>query len=236
MQLIDEFSRLILQFFHTNTFPALFVLILIEEAGVPIPVPGDTLVMFAGAAPHKTAWYVCAALAICSIAVFAGSSILFALMRRGGRPLLEKYGKYIHINERRLERLERWFVRRGPIALILGRLIPGLRIPTTVMAGLSGVSYAQYAPSAAIAAVAWSVIYFVLGIILGHEWQVITSFIAEVLDYVGGLALWIRVLLVFVSVIGGTWSVGWRVRHLRRKRRRETPTADHGGISTSSQR
>src|SRR6266849_9792286 len=145
MQSLEELGRLLLHFLSTHRVSALGILLLLEEAGIPIPIPGDTLVILAGAAPHKTAGYVALMLAISSVAVFIGSSILYGLARRGGRPLLEKYGKYIHLNERRLQRMEDWFKRRGMSAIILGRLIPGLRIPTTIIAGLAEVPYKVYA-------------------------------------------------------------------------------------------
>src|SRR5262249_30084949 len=156
MQILEELVRLLLHFLSAHRLAALGVLVFLEEAGIPIPIPGDTLVILAGATHHKSAGYVAAALAISSIAVFAGSSILYGLARRGGRPLLDKYGKFIHLNERRLQRMERWFERRGRGAIVLGRLIPGLRIPTTIMAGLADVPYRVYAPTNALAAVIWS--------------------------------------------------------------------------------
>ena len=61
---------------------------------------------------------------ITSIAVMVRSSILFCVMQRGGRPLLVRYGRYLHLKESRLADIKRWFVRYGRWGIIVARLIP----------------------------------------------------------------------------------------------------------------
>lgn len=224
MRILTNLSRLVLHFYLAHQFSALFILVLIEEAGIPIPIPGDTLVMLAGAHRHKTVGYDITIVLLSSLAVFIGSSILYFVMRSKGRPLLEKYGKYIRLNERRLEMLERWFVKRGRLAIILGRLIPGLRIPTTIMAGLADVPYSVYAPTAALAAVIWSLFYFWVGVALQQGWQLISAYAAGVLDDLTGSIVWVW-LFVLLCVSGGTLHVGrllWRGR--ARRSRQATPS------------
>ena len=79
-------------------------------------------------------------------------------------------------------RWKQWFARRGRSAIILGRLIPGLRIPTTIMAGLSGMAYSEFALSLAIAAVIWSAFYYTLGSVLGKTAPVVLALAADILD------------------------------------------------------
>ncbi len=229
-------TRILLHAFHTHQLSALFLLILVEEAGIPLPIPGDTLVMLAGLEPHKTVWYVLTIISAVSLAVFLGSSALYTVARRGGRPVLEKYGKYIHLNHSRLDRMERWFVRRGRTALIFGRLIPGLRIPTTVMAGLSGIPYSVFAPSAALAAVIWSSIYFWLGILINREWRLITGLAAGLLDDVSLTVLLACTLIIAIGVAGGTWHLRRRTRRARRSKplSQETSATALGSGNTAS--
>ncbi|HEX6123590.1 MAG TPA: DedA family protein [Ktedonobacterales bacterium] len=209
MQLLHELARLVLAFFVAYEFPALFGLLVLEEAGVPLPVPGDMLVMLAGEQHRQSLPYDAAVILTASAAVFLGSSALYFLSRRGGRTLIGKYGKYLHLNEARLGRMERWFQRHGPLSIVLGRLIPGLRIPTTVMAGLSDVPYRVYAPTAALAAVIWSALYFWLGVVIHHELRFLTGLIAGIPDTLEGWVVLVA-LLCFVTGLAGTW-------HLRRR-------------------
>src|SRR5258707_15369391 len=86
MQSLLELGRMLFQVLSTHRLSALGILILLEEAGIPIPIPGDTLVMLAGAAPHKTVGYIVLTLTISSVAAFIGSPLLYAFVGRGGPP------------------------------------------------------------------------------------------------------------------------------------------------------
>src|SRR5260221_10258347 len=92
MQSLLELGRLLFHFLSTHRLSALGILILLEEAGIPIPIPGDTLVMLAGAAPHKTVGYIALTLTISSVAAFIGSSLPSRAGGPGGPPPLGKNG------------------------------------------------------------------------------------------------------------------------------------------------
>jgi membrane protein DedA with SNARE-associated domain len=213
IHLLHELAQQLLGLFHAHELATLFVAILIEEAGLPIPIPGDTLVLLAGTQTPHTIGHALVVVGVSSLAVFLGSSTLFAVMHRGGRPLLVKYGKYILLNERRLASMERWFIRRGRLAIILGRLIPGLRIPTTIMAGISGVTYADYALTAAVAALIWSTFYYTLGTVLGRTAPLAFAVLADILDDIPRWLLILGILLLLASV-GGAATL-WKIRQIR---------------------
>jgi membrane protein DedA with SNARE-associated domain len=221
--LIHALSHWVLHSFARHRYPILFFLVLIEEAGVPIPIPGDSLVMIAGGQAHKTFAYSFAIIALSSLAVFLGSSLLYIVSRRGGRALLARYGKYMRLHPQRLERMERWFQRRGPLAIIFGRLIPGLRIPTTIIAGLSDISYRVYAPTAAIAAVIWSLFYFFVGALIQREWGVVTGVVTGLLDETSDYIVVIWILLILLSIGFGGWHVTRRVRRRRLRQHLHLP-------------
>src|SRR4030095_872499 len=117
-----------------HELPGLFLFLLIEEMGVPLLIPGDTLIIVAGAR-DRTVGSAILVIGASALAVALGSSILYELMRRGGRPLLDRYGRYLHLNPARVAQLERQFQRHGALAIVVGRLVPGFRTPTTIMAG-----------------------------------------------------------------------------------------------------
>ena len=172
----------LIHFLRTYRLGGLFLLLLVEEAGVPIPLPGDMLIALAGAQPHLDPFYAVRVLTASTLAVFLGSSVLFWVIRQGGRPLVLRLGRYVRVNPQRLDRMERWFAQRGALAIVIGRLIPGLRVPTTVMAGLIGVPYRVYAPAAALSALLWSVFFFYLGRLVQPYVGVLTAFGLGLLD------------------------------------------------------
>jgi len=147
MQVIAEWS---LRFLDEHAQLALFVWLLLEEAGLPMPLPGDLIVLAAGARLSQGGTFWLIPLALVSIATMAGSTILFWASRRGGRPLLARYGRYLQLDANRLARSEAFLQRRGFYAVVVGRLTPGLRVATTVAAGAFGVPYRQFLPASLI--------------------------------------------------------------------------------------
>jgi membrane protein DedA with SNARE-associated domain len=220
---IRALAHVILQFYSAHKFGGLFFLVLIEEAGIPIPVPGDALVMIAGLSAERAPLYTVQVLAVASAAVFLGSSMLYFVVRRGGRALLKKYGGLLRLNEQRLARMEVWFARRGRAAIIFGRLIPGLRLPTTILAGLSGIPYRVYAPTAAVAAVVWSAVFYFLGVVVQHEARYVAAIVVGLLDTLTDSLLWVWVLLALLGMAAGALHLTQRRREKRRTSSRRRP-------------
>lgn len=222
MRLLRAPFHAIVALFLFHEFTALFFLLFLEEAGIPLPVPGDVLVAWAGSRHTHSLGYTLSVLMACSVGVFLGSSLLYTVMRRRGRPLLERYGRYVHLSERRLNRMERWFRRHGVLAILCGRMIPGLRMPTTVMAGLSDVPYRVYAPVCAVTAVTWAALYYYLGEMLQRPVRFIA---ARLLGEPDTLSDWI----IVVTVLGLLASVAtvWYLR--RRARQHNAPSAAESG-------
>src|SRR5579884_636414 len=111
-----------------HNYLALFVLILVEEAGCPLPLPGESLLLYAGARilrGQMSVWRVYAAVMPASV---IGCTILYYLARTGGRALVRRVGPRIHFSEKALDRMEAKAARIGPVAVLLGRLTPGIRV------------------------------------------------------------------------------------------------------------
>ena len=176
--------------YSANEGLGLFLFLMVEEAGVPLwYIPGDALVMAAGARPGNTPATVLLILLAATAGAFIGSTALYTMVRRGGRPVLDRYGHFLHLNEKRITTLEGWLHRYGPVAIVAGRLIPGLRTPTTVMAGLFEVPYWVFAPSTAFAALLWTLLYFFAGSLLASQWQSLVALVAGEADDIAEVAV-----------------------------------------------
>src|SRR5262249_47976382 len=145
-----------------------------------------------------------------------------------------KYSHYIRLSPERIERVERWLTRRGRIAIVLGRLIPGLRIVTTVVAGLSDMSYRDFLAATTIAAVIWSMAYFWVGVLFGRNAPLFISYATGLIDYV---PKWLLILticfLLLASLFGG---ILWKTRLRREESQNRTPDppSQHNHIATTS--
>jgi membrane protein DedA with SNARE-associated domain len=200
MSFLSAAVSAILGFYSANEALGLFLFLAVEEAGVPLWfLPGDTLVIAAGAQTGRTPGSTMLVLLAAVLGVCVGSSVLYAIARRGGRPLLDQIGPVLHLNAGRITTVEGWFRRYGVVAIVVGRLIPGFRTPTTLLAGLVEVPYRVFAPATALAAVLWSTVYFFAGAVLQATLRDTLATIAGDLDEVIGFA----VLLVVIAVAAG---------------------------------
>src|SRR3990167_6049121 len=136
----------------------LFAILFVEEAGVFLPIPGDIFIATISALPSSN--YVLTVLTVVTATLF-GSTILFTLSKKFGYKLLIRYGKYIKVTPDKIKRAEIWFTKYGGLAILIGRLIPGLRTVTPIAAGLFEVSYKTFWLYTALAAFIWANIYFV---------------------------------------------------------------------------
>ena len=153
---VQEFVRL-----HQSS--GLFLVIFLEELGVPLPAPGDVAIMYGGyltttgAIPYPLAY-----LAVVSGAVL-GSACNLTISRKYGRPFIRRFGKYIGVTEARLLRAEGLFNRWGAWAIIIGRHIPGIRIVLSALSGILGVPYRVFITCVFVSALIWAAIFLEIG-------------------------------------------------------------------------
>lgn len=158
----------LLRLLQQNDEKALFFLLMIEEAGVPIPaVPGDVIIMLAGYRASLGEMSLPEVVLATTFGVQLGSTILYMLSRRFGHALISRYGRFIHLDRGRLARVERWIQQRGPIVVFLGRLTPGLRISTSVAAGIFQIPFRQFMLYATMSALIWCLFWVAMGYFFG---------------------------------------------------------------------
>ena len=134
-----------------------------------MPVPGDLLMLVLGVRVHQAHLVLWQVLAVMETATILGAGILYALSARAGRPLAYRYGRFLRLNPERLGRAERWIRHGGWRAIVLLRLVPGLRIATIVGCGLFGVPFRVFAPALALGAFGYLALYTLLGYFVGPE-------------------------------------------------------------------
>lgn len=165
--LFFSFNYYLFRFLHQQTHLASVLLLLIEEAGVPLPISGDFVISYIGYRVQSGIVSLPVAYITLMIAVLVGSSFLFWLSKRWGQLIVLKLGKYIHLDEHSLLDLERKFKKYGVWVIIFGRHIPILRVPITVFAGMSKISYRTFIIYTFFTSLAWVGFYLYLGMRFG---------------------------------------------------------------------
>lgn len=89
----------------------------------------------------------------------------------GGRPIIEKYGKYILINKHHLDLAENWFSKYGVGVVFTARFIPVVRHAISIPAGLAKMPISQFTFYTVLAIIPWSIFFVLVGEKLGRNWD-----------------------------------------------------------------
>ena len=165
-----EISLAMASFLDRHGLLAAFVFLLIEEAGVPVPVPGDVAMLILGVRARQSptpVLFLVQSIAVTWAGTIVGSTALYYAARLAGRGLVYRYGRFIRLTPERLDFAEKWLNKHGSLAVFVGRLVPGLRIVTAVACGVFGVPFRVFFPAMALGALVYIVIYTLLGYYLG---------------------------------------------------------------------
>jgi membrane protein DedA with SNARE-associated domain len=155
------------RFLEQHGLLAAFVLIAVEEAGVPSPLPADLLVLLGAALARDGRVVLWQLVAVAEAATILGASILYLLARRAGRDLVLRYGQHVRLGPDRLERVGARLRRGGVWAVALGRVAPGMRILTAVACGVFEVPHRVFLPGLALGALAYILIFALRGYVFG---------------------------------------------------------------------
>jgi membrane protein DedA with SNARE-associated domain len=159
----------------------LFVLLLLGVVGLPIP--DETLLVFCGyqisqgKMPMIPTWLFALAGSWCGI------SLSYTIGRTLGLGVVTRFGKYLHITEERLNKVNAWFDRIGHWALFCGYYIAGLRHFTAIVAGISKLRFPVFAAYAWSGGILWVTTFLALGYVLGDRWEQIFEVIHHYLLY-----------------------------------------------------
>jgi membrane protein DedA with SNARE-associated domain len=184
---------------------AVFILILVQEVGVPFPVfPSEVVLLCAGfLSSHGEVSLVLMGL-LATSATLIGNSLLYYISRRYGRAALDRYGKFVMLRPERINRIEDWIGRKGTPILIYGPLVPVLRAYVPALAGMFGVPYRLYIFVLTGAALAWTYGMLVLGLLLGDHWWDAVKFLRNNVR--------VGVAILILGIIIAAIVVRWRQR------------------------
>jgi membrane protein DedA with SNARE-associated domain len=115
-------------------------------------------------------------------AVIAGSIggiiaqwFLYWIGRYGGRPILDKYGKYLLIRPAHIDVAQQWFSKYGSGVIFTARFIPVVRHAISIPAGIARMSFAKFSLYTILAIIPWSILFLYLGMNLGTKWEQINQ-------------------------------------------------------------
>jgi membrane protein DedA with SNARE-associated domain len=180
-------------------------ILLLENIG--LPVPGETILIAAALYAATGQLNIVLVGIVAVLASTAGSAIGYAIGVYGGRPLAERYGKYVLLTAERLDKTEEFFKRRGWAVVLLGRFVEGVRQAAGIIAGISDMKFLRFLTFTVIGAALWVATWSTIGELAGDHVTTISHYATYVAE---GVAV-ILVLLIVRAVVRS------------RSRRRSTP-------------
>ena len=183
-------SGYITGFISSVGYGGVFVLMALESAALPIP--SEVIMPFAGYLAYQKVFDLIAVSVVGAAGCMAGSLFSYEVGLRGGRPFLEKYGKYFFLNRHHLELAERWFNRYGDRAIFFSRLLPVLRTFISLPAGIGRYSAKKLALYSFVGSLPWCFGLAYVGFSLGDRWK-------DIIAFFNGLdVLIVAVVIIFV--------------------------------------
>jgi len=144
-----------------------------------------------------------------TIGYTVGAVIGWAIGLYGGRPYLERHGRWLHLDHAKLERAEQWFGRWEDWAVFLGRLTPVIRSFVSIPAGVFEVPFVRYTVLTFLGSAIWCFAFAGAGYVAGANWE----------DFHHGFRY--ADYVVAAAVVGGVAWLGWRYMKKRKRRAAE---------------
>ncbi len=190
---------------------AVFVLTVVEAACIPIPsevtlgvagalASGASLSGGSEAHPLNLAVVI----VLGTLGETLGASVAYAVGRFGGRPLVERFGRFVLLSHADLDRAERWFNTKGEWSVLVGRVVPLIRTFIALPAGLADMQVVRFGLLTALGSLVWVSVLAGVGFALGPQWHTITHGFSAAGYVLGGVA---------VAAIAGFVVHRWR--HVR---------------------
>jgi len=174
---LEEWERQLLIFVHdvydVLNWPGVVVLMAIESACIPLP--SEVVMPLAGWMLIKERGlgvsYNLMAGFYGALGCTIGSLIAYWVGARGGRPLLERYGKYVLITPHDLDRADRWFQRYGELTIFFSRLLPVVRTFISFPAGVARMHLGKFVIYTFVGSFPWCLGLAFGGYQLGEHWE-----------------------------------------------------------------
>lgn len=166
-------------------YPGIFLLMILE--GMLLPIPSEVVMLFGGYLVYEgppaglggyfgmPGWFIL--LMVGSIGNLVGALIAYLIGKYGGKPAIERYGKYILLDKGAADRITSWFEKYGSPSVFLTRLVPVFRTFVSIPAGIATMNKTKFSSYTLTGMLIWDSMLIYLGMLLGPNWQnILTDF------------------------------------------------------------
>ena len=200
----DHLTRLL----QLYTYPVLFVLVMVESLGVPLP--GEIALVTAAAYASLGHISIYAVIIVAAIGAAVGGALGYWIGNKGGLPLLAHYGGYIGVRQSHFDRAHAFFEKNGAKAFLFGRFIALFRTLAAIVAGASRMSFPKFVTYNTIGSIVWAIVFGWLGYYFGRDLPLLETYISR-----------ISLVLLIALVVGIAVFIIWKQRANSREKARD---------------
>ena len=187
-------------------YAGLYVGMLGQAVGVPLP--SELMLAFSGYLASTHVLAIVPVMIAGAAGDISGAIIAYLVGYYGGRPFLVRFGKILFVRERELERADEWFARYGTRAVLVLKLLPGVRAFGSFPAGVTRMKPAPFLSYTVLGSAIWSVLFAGIGFTLGKNWDLLGAYARP--------ASFLLLGLVVVAIIAWLWVHFRAERHSSR--------------------
>ncbi|HZC04456.1 MAG TPA: DedA family protein [Ktedonobacterales bacterium] len=159
----------------------LFVFIWLAAESCGVPLPNELVLLLAGsiAAQRGDPVGMVELALIATVGSLVGASAAYFIGARGGRAAILRFGRYVRLDERRLDMVEQWFARSGALAIGVSRITPFVRTVSSFPAGILRMPLRIFYSATLIGSLLWCSVLVAVGYLLGVHYMVAVKLIEQ---------------------------------------------------------
>ena len=205
-----EYSQ-ILKFISEYGYLFVFLIVALENgAFVGLFVPGETILLTSSFIASMGILNIYILIPVVILAAFLGDNFAYFLGRKGGRPVLVKYGPKFKISEKQLKKAEDFYEKHGAKTILIGRWTAFLRTFTAFLAGVNKMNYPKFFLFNAIGAITWGLGNCLFGYFFGKNIDLILSIIHKI----GWTTLGVVIVIILIWYVWRRWLRNYLFRNM----------------------
>jgi len=185
--IISELSRFVIACISRFGYVGIFLTMGIESACIPLP--SEIIMPFSGYLVLTGQFTMLGVTLAGALGNVAGSIAAYYAGMWGGRPFVERYGRYVLVSHRDLDVADRWFQKYGEAAVFFSRMLPVVRTFISLPAGVARMNFPRFVLFTFIGALPWCYLLAYIGLKMGERWE-------DLREYFHGFDIVIGVILV----------------------------------------
>ena len=207
-KIIEILSAFVVATISALGYPGLVLLMGVESACIPLP--SEVIMPFSGYLVYTGRFNLWAVAVAGAVGCVVGSLVAYWVGMYGGRPLIEKYGRYVLVSRRDLDLADRWFAKYGELIVFTSRLLPVIRTFIAFPAGVARMNLSRFVAYTFLGSLPWCLGLAYVGQKLGEQW-----------DKNDTLRSWFHRFDFVIVIIGVLAVIWWVWRHIKESRRED---------------